>query len=223
MMKHFFVKDFDHFSGRRDFNLDTGHERDMMVMEMVAHKNAEEWKKLRTIISPTFSSGKIKSMFPLVCDKADALVRFSMKQAAENQHIDMKKNFGRYSLDTIASCAFGIECNSLVDENAEFTLMVEAYFSKPPGRIFKIILHKFVPQLFRLFGMSIKHPATDFFIDAVKQTIETRKTGKKRGDFLDLMLEARESSDDPNSKQGKFYVQQPITATKMATVIRALK
>lgn len=71
-------------------------------------------------MTPAFSSGKIKSMFPLVCDKADVLVKTLMKQASENPHVDMKKMFGRYTTDAIASCAFGLECNSVVDETAEF-------------------------------------------------------------------------------------------------------
>ncbi|KAK8388285.1 hypothetical protein O3P69_020346 [Scylla paramamosain] len=200
MLKHFFVKDFDHFSDRRDFKLNSGHRREKMAMEMVARKNGEEWKKMRAIISPTFSSGKIKSMFPLVCDKADALVQFLMRQAAQNQQVEMKKTFGRYTLDTIASCAFGIECNSLVDENAEFPRMVEAYFAKSPGRVFKILLHKFIPGFFKLLNISIQSPAADFFIDVVKQAIAAREAGMKRGDFLDLLLEARDSTGDPNSK-----------------------
>ncbi|KAG0711173.1 Cytochrome P450 3A41 [Chionoecetes opilio] len=200
MLKYFFVKDFDHFSDRRNFKLSSGHERETMVTQMLSYKNGAEWKTLRAIMSPTFTSGKIKSMFPLVCDKADALVKFSMKEAAENPHVDMKKKFGRYTLDAIASCAFGIECNSLVDENAEFSRMVEAYFQKTPKRIFKTLLHKFIPTLFKLFRISIYPPATDYFISAVKQTIAARKAGNKRGDFLDLLLEAQGSPDDLNGK-----------------------
>lgn len=200
MLKHFFVKDFDHFSDRRDFKINSSHQRDRMATEMVARKNGEEWKKMRSIISPTFTSGKIKSMFPLVCDKADALVQFLMRQAAQNQQVEMKKTFGKYTLDTIASCAFGIECNSLVDENAEFIRMVEAYLAKSPSRIFKIIFHKMMPGLFKMLNIPIQTPATDFFIDAVKQAIEAREAGKKRGDFLDLLLEARDNTGDSNSK-----------------------
>lgn len=203
MLKHFFVKDFDHFSDRRDFKINSSHQRDRMAMEMVARKNGEEWKKMRSIISPTFTSGKIKSMFPLVCDKADALVQFLMRQAAQNQQVEMKKTFGKYTLDTIASCAFGIECNSLVDENAEFIRMVEAYLAKSSSRIFKIILHKVMPGLFKMLNIPIQTPATDFFIDAVKQAIAAREAGKKRGDFLDLLLEARDNTGDSNSKYGE--------------------
>ncbi|KAG0728944.1 Cytochrome P450 3A29 [Chionoecetes opilio] len=201
MLKHVFVKDFDHFGDLRDFNLKTGHERDEMVSEMLSLKTGAEWKNLRAIMTPTFTSGKIKSMFPLVCDKADALVKFSMKEAAENPQVDMTKNFGRFTLDTIASCAFGIECNSLVDQNNVFINNVDAFFKISTATLIKTVFFRFMPRLFSLLGLSINPSAGDFFIDMTKQTIAARKAGKRRGDFLDLLLEAGGKSDSTNEKQ----------------------
>lgn len=204
LIKHVFVKDFNHFTDQRDFTgLKTGSKRDEMVLEMLSLKNGAEWKSLRAIMTPTFTSGKIKRMFPLVCDKADALVSCSMKQAAENSYVDMKNNFERFTMDTIASCAFGIECNSLLDKNAEFPRKAEIVFKISVKTVLKIILCKILPRLFKFTGLSINPPETDFFIDVVEQTIADREAGKKRGDFLDLLLEARDQSDNPSSKHGK--------------------
>ncbi|KAG0722237.1 Cytochrome P450 3A31 [Chionoecetes opilio] len=199
IMRHILVKDSESFIDRRDFDMRSGHERDKLISEILNLKRGAEWKALRAIMTPTFTSGKIKSMFPLVCDKADALVKFSMKQVAENPHMDMKKYFGRYTMDTIASCAFGIECNSLVD-NDEFTRKVEAFFTTSILAIFKGLFCMCMPRLFKLLGLSVNPPEVDFFADVVQETVAARKAGKRRGDFLDLMLEARDSSDDPSSK-----------------------
>ncbi|KAG0722068.1 Cytochrome P450 3A11 [Chionoecetes opilio] len=199
IMRHILVKDFESFIDRRDFNMKTGHERDELMAEILTLKTGAEWKNLRAIMSPTFTSGKIKSMFPLVCDKADALVKFSMKEAAENPHVDMKNNFGRYTMDTIASCAFGIECNSLVD-NDEFTRKVDAFFTRNILGILKSLFFGVMPRLFKLLGLCVNPPEIDFFANVVQETVAARKAGKRRGDFLDLMLEARDSTDDPSSK-----------------------
>ena len=218
IMKSILVKDFDHFTDRRYFNMETGQERDQVVSEMVSIKMGAEWKSLRAVMTPTFTSGKIKSMFTLVCDKADALVKFSMKQAAENPHVDMKRNFGRYTMDTIASCAFGIECNSLVDGNAEFTQKVEVFFKPGAGTMLKSILLNCMPRLFKLLGLTLNPVETDFFINVVKQTIAARKAGKKRGDFLDLLLETRDQSDNPDSKHGKSQLWAVGVANMAITV-----
>ncbi|KAG0714682.1 putative cytochrome P450 6a17 [Chionoecetes opilio] len=183
--------------------MNTSHERDQTVMEMLSVKNGEGWKALRAIMTPTFTSGKIKNMFPLVCDKADALVKFSMKEAAEKPYVDIKKNFGRYTMDTIASCAFGIECNSLVDEKAEFPRKAEAFFNVSYTSVAKMMLAIFAPKLIKLFRLSINATETDFFIEVVKQTVaarEAREAGPRRGDFLDLLMEARDNADNPDTK-----------------------
>lgn len=205
VLKHILVKDFDHFANRREFNFSGGHKRDNMMMEMLSIKNGIEWKNLRAIMTPTFTSGKMKSMFPLVCDKADALVKFSMKQASKNPCVDMKKNFGRFTIDTIASCAFGLECNSLVNEKAEFPQKADIFFKMTLSRSLKFILVGVAPKVVQLLRMSINPPETDFFMDVVKETVEARRAGKRRGDFLDLLLEARENSDNPDSKHGKPF------------------
>ncbi|XP_050717042.1 cytochrome P450 3A41-like [Eriocheir sinensis] len=199
IIKHVFIKDFDHFTDRRGFDMDTGHYRDEVISEMLSLKRGAEWRSLRAIMSPTFTSGKIKNMFPLVCDKADALVKYSMKQASENPHVDMKRNFGRYTMDTIASCAFGIECNSLVDNDA-FTNNVEIFFKPGLVQMIKSLFFLFMPRLFKMFGTSLQPPKMDFFIDTVNQTVAARQAGQKRGDYLDLLLEARENSDNSDSK-----------------------
>lgn len=200
IMKHVFIKDSDHFTDRRDFNMRTGQKRDEVMSEMLSIKKGAEWKSLRSILTPTFTSGKIKGMFPLVCDKADALIKFTKKQAADGSCVDMKENFGAYTLDTIASCAFGIECNSLVDSDNEFTRRIKVFFQGGLGPLFKGIFFYWMPRLFKFLNLTLNPPAVDFFIDVVEQTIASRKAGMKRGDFLDLLMEARNESDNPNSK-----------------------
>lgn len=206
IIKHIFIKDFDHFTNRRDFNLRSGHYRDEMISEMLFLKQGAEWKSLRGILSPTFTSGKIKSMFPLVCDKADALVNISIREASENPQVDMKRNFSRYTSDTIASCAFGIESNAVMGENDIFISKVEPFITFPWRAIMKGTFYALMPRLFRLFGLSVNPAETDFFIDLINRTVAARLAGQKRGDFLDLLLEAREDSDNPNSKHSKLYV-----------------
>ncbi|XP_050716917.1 cytochrome P450 3A41-like [Eriocheir sinensis] len=201
MLKHILVKDFDHFTDRRQFNFDNAaQERDKMMMEMLSVKNGPQWKGLRAIMSPTFTSGKMKSMYPLVCEKADALVKFSMNQATKQPHVDMKKNFGRFTIDTIASCAFGLECNSLVNEKAEFPRKADIFFNMTGLRLLKFVIVMVAPKILRTFNISVNPPEVDFFINAAKATIAARRAGQKRGDFLDLMLEVLDNPDNPDSK-----------------------
>ncbi|KAG0720264.1 Cytochrome P450 6k1 [Chionoecetes opilio] len=61
IMRHILVKDSESFIDRRDFDMRSGHERDKIISEMLSLKRGAEWKALRAIMTPTFTSGKIKS------------------------------------------------------------------------------------------------------------------------------------------------------------------
>ncbi|XP_063606137.1 cytochrome P450 9e2-like [Penaeus indicus] len=187
LIKHIFVKDFDHFVDR--MNLTFPHDKDKITAQMLSFKKGEEWKQLRAIMSPTFSSGKMKGMFPLVCDKADALVAFSLSESRRKPYVDMKYNFGRFTIDTIASCAFGIECNSFVDERAEFPNRAEKFF----GTNFNIrlIMMTTLPTLAKMLNIRFTNPEAYFLEEVVTHTIKERMKGERRGDFLDLLLEVR--------------------------------
>ncbi|XP_042877020.1 cytochrome P450 6k1-like isoform X2 [Penaeus japonicus] len=211
LIKHIFIKDFDHFVDRMTLALPN--ERDKITAQMLSIKKGDEWKQLRAIMSPTFSSGKMKGMFPLVCEKADALVTFSLNEARRKPYIDMKYNFGRFTIDTIASCAFGIECNSLVDDNAEFPKRADKFFETTHFNIMKFILMNTLPGLAKLLNLRFTQPEADFLEEVVEHTIKERLKGEKRGDFLDLLLEARTPDGVPKEIK-KIYGEDGAIKSK---------
>nr|XP_020757795.1 cytochrome P450 3A24-like isoform X2 [Odocoileus virginianus texanus] len=73
----------------------------------------EQWKRIRTLLSPTFTSGKLKEMFPIIRQYGDVLVRNLRKEAEKGTSIDIKKVFGGYSMDVITSTSFGVNIDSL--------------------------------------------------------------------------------------------------------------
>lgn len=191
VMKQIFIKDFDHFMDRPTITQD----KDSIQSDMLGNKLGEEWKALRSIMSPTFSSGKMKNMFPLVCKNADTLTTFCLQQASTNPSLVMRDIYSRYVIDNIASCAFGIECDSLTKENPVFAQMAEKFFSTTFSGLMKVMVQMSFPRVLRVLGMSPDGPEMEFFRSVVEETIRSREaSGQKRGDFLDLMLEARDSA-----------------------------
>ncbi|CAL4088373.1 unnamed protein product, partial [Meganyctiphanes norvegica] len=68
-----------------------------------------------------FSSGKMKNMFPLVMEKADALMKkLHTITGNDETTVDMKDCLGRLTVDVMGTCAFGFESNCIEDETAEF-------------------------------------------------------------------------------------------------------
>ena len=66
LMKAVMIKDFDHFTDRRTVQLNTDNPINKLTMGMATNLKGETWKLLRNIISPIFTSGKLKGMTQLV-------------------------------------------------------------------------------------------------------------------------------------------------------------
>ncbi|KAK4301961.1 hypothetical protein Pmani_025926 [Petrolisthes manimaculis] len=225
------VKDFDHFTDRRTFQLKQG--RDKYLHNMLSGKTGHEWKALRSLVSPIFTSGKIKHMYPLVCKNADVLVAHSLRQAAQQPYVDMKVNFGCYSIDTIASCAFGIECNSLGnnnnnssnnkntgDGNSDFARNADVFFQKGPRKILKFLALSMFPSITRLFNLTYTGPEVDFFREVIEKALAMRREGDvKRGDFLDLILEARGTTKEEQFKNKEVLSDDSIVSQSMLFLV----
>ncbi|KAK8735019.1 hypothetical protein OTU49_005785 [Cherax quadricarinatus] len=118
LVKAVLIKDFDHFVDRRIFNLTS--DRDEIINEMLTQATGTHWKGIRSVLSPSFTSGRMKGMYPLVEQKADALLDYIHKKLKTKTSIKLKKCFGLYTLEVISSCAFGMDTNSLRDGHSTF-------------------------------------------------------------------------------------------------------
>ncbi len=168
----------------------------------------EEWKDIRSTFSPVFTSGKMKMMSSLIQEVSTKLVESLDDDVAADRQFDLRTKFGKYSMDGIASCAFGVDARSFAKDDAPSPFIANAQ------RIFRntvtdgvFILAGMLPgtkQLLRLMGMSggsPKAPQTLFFYNVIKTTVENRlKTMEKRNDLVDLMIQAMK--DELEAEEG---------------------
>jgi cytochrome P450 family 6 len=190
MIKNCLLKDFDYFH-------DHGFTFDEKIDPLTGNLfmlNGKKWKRLRTVLSPTFSSGKIKNMFKILVECGQGLKDFIDEPAKRKDAVEMKDIIARFTTDVIASCAFGIQCNCLKHPDAEFRQwgrrMVElSLMDSVVG-----MLYTFVPSI----PIFLKLPLTPksvsgFFRKVVKETVEFRmKNEVKRNDFMQLLIDLKE-------------------------------
>ncbi len=60
------IRDFDHFCDRRSFDQDESTEVNRYAANMLLTLKGDKWRRVRNIMSPAFTSGKLKAMVPFI-------------------------------------------------------------------------------------------------------------------------------------------------------------
>ncbi|XP_054157848.1 cytochrome P450 3A8-like [Oppia nitens] len=192
LIKNIMVKDFHIFVNRRDL----GPIDEVMDHAMTVVKD-DEWKRQRSIVSPSFTTGKLRKMMTLVDHCAQSVDRVLDKVATDGNEIEMKGLMGNYTMDVIASCAFATKTDTHNDPNNPFVVNAKSLFS---GSLWRGVLFLLANRMMRFFKISIIDPSVyKFFLNAIKEIIKQRKedqSGHKHYDFLQLMIDAQKKVDN---------------------------
>ncbi|CAO1430189.1 unnamed protein product [Diamesa tonsa] len=193
LVKTILIKDFSNFPNRGNYF----NEKDDPLTAHLFNIEDEQWKSLRSKLTPTFTSGKLKMMFSTVMDVSDKLVKAIDKDITDKSQIEIKDTLSRFTIDVIGTVAFGLECNSLTDKNAEFYRMGLKSFA---GVNF---LRRFLITTFRnlakkLHFKNISTEISNFYMSAVRETVEHRENNPDvvRNDFMNLLIEMKNSKGE---------------------------
>lgn len=80
----------------------------------------DKWKTLRSRLTPTFTSGKLKDMYPSIRSIGEDLQDYIKQFADKSDVIDMREMSSRYTLNVIASVIFGVDVNTIRDPDHIF-------------------------------------------------------------------------------------------------------
>nr|AHU88028.1 cytochrome P450 6FP7 [Propylea japonica] len=180
--------DFQHFVDRGGFVV----EGDPLTAQLLNLKG-RQWKAMRSKLTPTFSSGKMKIMFETMLECSHGLKK--VMDELQSTQVDIKDVLGRFSTDVIGTCCFGIECNSLTEPENEFRLKGKFVFDRSRDFWFQIHLKllTYFPKLMGFFNMKyFPNHLTEFFFGIVKNTVEYReKYGITCNDLMDLLIKIK--------------------------------
>ncbi|CAL4118527.1 unnamed protein product, partial [Meganyctiphanes norvegica] len=193
LINHILIKDFAHFQNHPKIYYK---KQDPIMSNNIFVIQDDAWKKLRTIVSPSFSSGMLKATFPLLLEQADHLAQYCMKSSEEkNKELDVMEIFGAFALDSVASVFFGFEADSLENKDSAFIKAVGEIFDFTAMDQLRVTLVKSMPKsvidFFGLYTIDSDKECFRILTKIVQDVLNTRRKGLKRGDFLDNMLEAQ--------------------------------
>ncbi|XP_055696565.1 probable cytochrome P450 6a23 [Lutzomyia longipalpis] len=187
LIKNIFIRDYQYFADRGLYM----NEKDDPLSGHIFALTGQRWKNLRNKFSPTFSSGKIKMMQETINAVAKELQNYLEPIAQRSEVVEIKDIMSRFTIDVIGSCAFGVECNSLKNPNAEFKRIGKRVFDYSGLEFLRAYFLTMFPNLGRALRMKFnKEDVSEFFMRILRETTEYReKNNIKRNDFLSLLMQ----------------------------------
>ncbi|CAJ0940772.1 unnamed protein product [Ranitomeya imitator] len=132
---------------------------------LVTDRDYEHWHKQRRIMDPAFSRTYLKGLMGTFNEKAEDLVDKLGDKADGKCHVGMHDMLSRLTLDVIAKVAFGMELNSLDDDQTPFPRAIST--------VMKGMVETRNP-------LTMYTPGKQAFIRDVKENIKLlRKTGQE--------------------------------------------
>ncbi|KAL6419932.1 hypothetical protein ACFW04_004791 [Cataglyphis niger] len=196
------IKNFDNFCDHRNFVNDD----EPMTSKNLFGLRGDHWREMRKLLSPAFTSSKMKMMFGLMCECAENFTNSVVTQTGKiGKTYDMKDTLSRYTNDVVATCAFGISVDSFKHPNNEFFLLGKNNFMFNWWLSIMFFMHGYFPLLtkylkLRMFSAKVE----SFFKDIVSSTIKIRdEQGIVRPDMIQLMMETRNKN-----QESKFNIEE---------------
>jgi len=112
--------------------------------------------------------------------------------------LEAKELCALFTTDVISTVAFGVKANSFTDPNGEFRRHGRSVFEFNLLRAAEFVLVFFLPRLVPVFGFKVvPAEATRFLRQTINYVMaEREKTGQKRNDLIDILIEFRRSTQE---------------------------
>lgn len=190
LLQHVFIKSFANFHDRPqhlDLEVDP-------IQDNLFNTPGKKWRDLRTKLSPTFTSGKLKGMFSVITDCGNVLDKYLVDNVNKGMDtFEFRDLFARFNTNIISSVAFGIDNDCINDPDHIFRRMGVRLFEMSTKQKLQASCTMFIPFLRNFVKFKFTPDEVEaFFTNVVKQTISYRETNNyERNDFMQLLMQLK--------------------------------
>ncbi|KAG5894405.1 hypothetical protein JTB14_033150 [Gonioctena quinquepunctata] len=193
IVKDIMIKDFDYFCDRGFYYTPN----DPITIHLFS-MDGPEWKNTRTHFNSIFSSAKLKMLLPLVIRMGELMMQEIQYAAKVNENVDIKEVSTRYTMNTTATCAFGVEC----DDPKAFAETTQKYFTDEDftRRVKLSIMNRF-PDFAKKLGLKLStEEISGFYNGILRNNVSYReKNNITRPDYLQSLINLKnETKNTPN-------------------------
>ncbi|XP_040189886.1 cytochrome P450 3A24 isoform X3 [Rana temporaria] len=213
IIKAILVKEcYSVFTNRRNFGLNGP------LSSAVSTAKDEQWKRIRTVLSPTFTSGKLKQMFPIIETYGALLVKNVQKKVDNKEFLNMKDIFGSYAMDIVLSTSFSVNVDSQNNPDDPFVTNAKKLFAFSffnPLFLITVLCPFLIPLLDKLNFCFLPLSVLNFYQDAIKSIKKDRQKGINldRVDFLQLLVDSQ--TKDKTSSEEENHGYKELTDTEI--------
>ncbi|XP_075902324.1 cytochrome P450 3A40-like isoform X3 [Nelusetta ayraudi] len=173
------------FTNRRESGLSG------VLDDAITNIKDERWKRVRNTLSPCFTSGRLKQVFPIVCRYVDQLVK-RIEEKNLDEPVEIKQLVGPYSLDVVTSASFSIEADSINNPDGPLVAHLKNITNFKLLPILIAFILPFGTRLMNLLKIDlISRESVEYFFNIIKKFKEKHHGDESiRGDFLQVMIQS---------------------------------
>ncbi|XP_058462590.1 probable cytochrome P450 9f2 [Malaya genurostris] len=201
LIKQIAIKDFDHFVDRRPiFGICDKDNPNVLFNKALVMLTGQKWRDMRATLSPAFTGSKMRAMFGLITEYSDRMIQILRTEVNNekgcSEH-DMKDLFSRIASDIIATCAFGIQVESVKESRNEFFMMGKAMMNLfRTSVMFRVLAYSWFPGVMQNLGIDvIDREQINYFSNMIRKTVKNRETHDiVRPDMIHLLMLAKKGA-----------------------------
>nr|AQM57045.1 cytochrome P450 CYP6CS3 [Sogatella furcifera] len=206
------VKDFPHFMNRGAYF----NEKDDPLSAHIFSLEGEQWKKIRTKVSPFYATNKMKFMFDTIKSCSVDLQKYLLESSSMSEsEFELKNLMSKYSIEVIAQTAIGMEGNNYKDRNMLSEMSFKVTDPNDLMQTFRFSLPFINRKLAAFLNLRFTPKETeDYYLDVLRQIIdERRKENIVKNDFMHLLLQLKGKSDTIDKGAGGLSLEEIAAQT----------
>jgi cytochrome P450 len=216
LVRDIFIKDFDYFVDHRHFA-----NSDPMLSDSLFFLSGQSWKDMRSFLSPTFTSGKIRKMFKHFERSCQNLRKYIKICSFPNSktggyNVTVTDAVRRFTCEVIGSSVFGVDVDVFINRDSEFNKQAGKLGEFGFKRKIQMGIAMNLPKLAKLLQIRLMDPeASDFFIGVMEHTMNFREEERPIDDFLHLLLEAKNKgvlNPEEVAEDEIHYTEEQVTS-----------
>lgn len=224
LLRQIQIKDFQDFTDRALlFQADRPESpHDKSIIQLTSTR----WKEVRSVLTPSFTTNKLKMMSPGVIDAVEKMISKIDQKAEIGVEYEAAEMYAALALDVVSKTAMGIDYNLQHNPQHPFLIccrkmfgcaasILVALFSAFPSAVSML---KFINSRLLRYQNNGKHP---FIVvqEKCKQIVQQRQEdiSLRKKDLLQLMIDTKQSRVDVNSVTSEQLTAAEDNERELAT------